>query len=200
MKLSCGLRAHRAALAFAVTITFAVGPGGADTTPPAAELIPTYARTELDNGITLLLLEHHELPLVDFELVFRTGSISDPAGREGLADISMALLRKGTRTRSAEQLAEELDFLGGELDFSASYESCGMTAQFLAKDVDAGLDLMADVLLHPTFPAEELRKLVDLRVDQIREAKDNPRRVIGRYYHGFLFEGHPFGRPVGGTE
>jgi predicted Zn-dependent peptidase len=54
--------------------------------------------------------------------------------------------------------------------------------------------------LHPTFPQDELRKLVDLRVDQIREAKDNPRRVIGRYYHGFLFEGHAFGRPVGGTE
>jgi hypothetical protein len=110
-----GLRVHRATLAFGVTLALAVGHGGADTTPPGSELIPTYVRTELDNGITLLLLEHHELPLVDFEFVFRAGSISDPAGREGLADISMELLRKGTRTRSAGQLAEELDFLGGVL-------------------------------------------------------------------------------------
>lgn len=171
----------------------------ADTTP-TVELIPEYERVELTNGLTLLLLEHHELPLVDFEFVFRTGSIADPAGQEGLADLTMSLLRKGTHKRSAEQIAEELDFLGARMREGASYEMCSLSAQFLAKDVDEGLSLIADLLMNPTFPEDEVRKRIDLSVDSIVEDKDNPRRVVGRYYESFLFRGHQFGRPVGGTE
>ncbi|MFQ5599678.1 MAG: M16 family metallopeptidase [Candidatus Krumholzibacteriia bacterium] len=192
--------ASLACLAWSGVALPASAPVWAETTPPVSELVPPYTRVELSNGLTLLLMEHHELPLVNFELVLRSGSIADPEGKEGLTDLMMSLLRKGTRQRSAEQIAEQLDFLGGELELDASFEWCGMSAQFLAKDVGAGLELLADLLLHPAFPADELRKLVDLRVNRIHEAKDNPRRVIGRYYDGFLFEGHAFGRPVGGTE
>lgn len=164
------------------------------------DLIPNYTRVQLKNGLVLLLLEQHELPLVDFQLVLRTGSVADPAGKEGLADIAMSLLRKGTQKRTAEKLAEELDFLGAELDVTTSLEYCEVTAQFLAKDAEAGLGLVSDILMHPTFPEEEFKKVVDLHVDELAEAKDNPRSVIGQYFNGFLFQGHPFGRPQGGTE
>lgn len=170
---------------------------------PAAtqpELLPACTRLTFDNGLTVLLLENHELPLVDFDLVVRTGAIADPPGKEGLADVTFALLRKGTVSRNAEKIAEQLDFLGGDLDLAASHEYCRASAQFLAKDVEAGFGLVADLLLHPTFPEEELRKLIDLNVNGIKEAKDNPRQVIGDYYEDFLFRGHDFGRPVGGTE
>ena len=172
----------------------------ANTTPASSQLVPEYQRVELGNGLTLLLLEHHELPLVDFQFVFRTGSITDPPGQEGLADLTMSLLRKGTRKYTAEQIAEELDFLGARMDLGASYEMCTLNAQFLAKDVDAGLQLIANLLLHPTFPEDEVRKRIDLNVDSIVEDKDNPRRVIGTYFSSFLFRGHAFGRSVGGTE
>lgn len=164
------------------------------------DLVPEYSRTELPNGLTLLLLEHHELPLVNLQMLFRVGSIADPAGREGLADITMELLRKGTRSRSAEQIAEELDFLGGMLSLGADREMSELRAQFLVKDIDAGLGLLGEMLLAPTFPDKELQKLTDLRANAIREAKDNPRQVVGAYYESFLFEGHPFARPTGGTE
>ncbi len=183
----------------AVACALPVEPLLADTTPPS-QLVPEYTRVELRNGLTLLLLEHHELPLVDFEFVFRTGSAADPPGQEGLADLTMALLRKGTRRFNSEQIAEELDFLGAQLNLWASYEMCTVHAQFLAKDVDAGLGLISDLLMQPTFPEDEVRKRIDLSVDSIVEDKDNPRRVIGSYFSSFLFRGHPFGRPVGGTE
>ena len=164
------------------------------------ELLPACTRLTLDNGLTVLLLENHELPLVDFVLLVRNGATADPPGKEGLADVTFALLRKGTVSRTAEKIAQDLDFLGGELDLAADHEYCRASAQFLAKDVEAGFGLVADLLLHPTFPEEELRKLIDLDVNGIKESKDNPRQVLGDYFEDFLFHGHDFGRPVGGTE
>jgi predicted Zn-dependent peptidase len=173
----------------------------ADVPKPATpELLPAYARTTLPNGLTLLLLEHHELPVVNFVLTLRTGSIADPRGKEGLADVTLEMLRKGTESRTAEQIADELDFLGGRLGISTSYERCSLSADFLAKDVEQGLGLVADILLRPSFPADELDKMLKRNVDGIRELKDNPRVSIANYYDAALFAGHPFGRPIGGTE
>jgi predicted Zn-dependent peptidase len=168
--------------------------------PLPADLIPQASRSTLPNGLVLLLLEQHEVPVVNFEMVFRAGSIADPAGKEGVADVTMGMLRKGTARYSAEQLAEELDFLGANLDLGASHERCTIEAQFLAKDVDAGLALLADLVQRPRFDAEELKKLIDLSVNSLRDLKETPRVVVGQYYDSFLFGAHPFARPVGGTE
>ncbi len=172
----------------------------ASATTPQGELVPAYERIELDNGLIVLLLEHHELPLVDFEFRLRGGAVGDPVGKEGLADVTLSMMRKGTSKYSSEQLSEELDFLGGTLRMGAGLEAGSISAQFLTKDVSAGLALLQEILLHPTFPKDEVRKTLDRRVDGIREAKENPRQVLGNYYSGFLFGEHPFGRPVGGTE
>jgi predicted Zn-dependent peptidase len=167
---------------------------------PAGELVPAYARTVLPNGLVVLLLEQHEVPVVDFQFLVSSGSIADPPGKEGLADLAVSLVRKGTDRYTAEQIADELDFLGGTLDLNASFERCSVSAQFLAKDVDRGLALLAEILQHPKFDDAEVKKLVALNVDGLRDMKDNPRQVIGPYYDAFLFQGHPFGRPVGGSE
>jgi len=187
-------------LLFTVAAAAAIAPAAARADVPPPTLVPAYERTVLPNGLTVLLLEHHEIPLVHFDIVVRAGSMTDPAGKEGLADLTFALLRKGTQRYSSEQLADELDFLGATLDGGVGHESAELQAEFLAKDVDAGLELLAEVLLRPTFPEAEVRKLVDLNVNGIREMKDNPRTVIGRYYDGFLFGSHAYARPVDGTE
>ena len=183
---------------FLLAAALGSAPARADVPPPT--LVPAYERVVLPNGLTVLLLEQHEIPLVHFDVVVRAGAMTDPAGKEGLADLTFSLLRKGTQRYSGEQLADELDFLGARLDGGVGHESAELQAEFLAKDVDAGLDLLAEVLLRPTFPEAEVRKLVDLNVNGIREMKDNPRSVIGRYYDGFLFGSHPYARPVDGTE
>ena len=163
--------------------------------------LPEYRRVKLENGLTLLLLERHQLPLVSLHWVLKSGgAIADPAGREGLASLTAGLLRKGTKTRNAAQIAEALDFVGATCDAGAGLDATGGSCECVKKDLDAILDLMADMLLQPAFPRDELAKLIKQQVDGIKEAKSVPEEVIGRYYSGAMFGAHPYGRPVGGTE
>ena len=110
-----------------------------------------------------------------------------------------ALLRRGTAKRSAEQFAEELDYLGGSFNagfFGAYPSATTITAQFLSKDFDAGLDLLADATLRPAFTETEARKELARRVDQMKAAKDNAQASIGNYFRAEYFgPSHPYGAP-----
>jgi len=163
--------------------------------------LPEYQTVKLENGLTLLLLERRQLPLVSLHWVLKSGgAIADPAGREGLASLTAGLLRKGARSRTAGQVAETLDFVGATFEAGAGLDCASGSCEFVKKDSAAMLDLVADLLLHPAFPAAELNKLAKQEIDGIKEEKAVPEQVIGRYYAGALFGSHPYGRPVGGTE
>jgi predicted Zn-dependent peptidase len=163
--------------------------------------LPDYRTLRLDNGLTLLLMERHQLPLVSFRWRLQSaGAIGDPDGREGLAMLTARLLRKGTQSRSAEQIAAAVDFVGGSLDAGTAQEYAFGTAEFLKKDLDLAVDLFSDTLIHPSFPAEELNKMIKQEVDGIKDDKTVPGQVIERYYEAFLFGAHPYGRIPGGTE
>src|SRR5262245_57926848 len=167
----------------------------------AAQLrLPPYTRVALSNGIVALLMEQHEVPLVSFNVLVSAGSVADPQGKEGLASITSELLRRGTRTRSAEQLASELDFLGGLLDFNTGLDFTTGGAEFLAKDTAAGMELLADVLFEPAFPKEEVEKRMQQRIDELKQEKDEPQTVITNYFAAFLFGNHPYSRPIDGDE
>ncbi|HET9531152.1 MAG TPA: pitrilysin family protein [Blastocatellia bacterium] len=162
--------------------------------------LPPYKKVKLKNGMTLLLMQQHEVPIISFNFLLRAGSIADPAGKEGLASLVAGLLRKGTKTRSADQLSTELDFIGGLLGASATYDYTGGFAEFVKKDIGKGLELMSDVLLNPTFPEDEVTKLVKQRIDGIKSAKDQAQAVIGTYFSSYLYGSHPYARPTGGDE
>lgn len=162
--------------------------------------LPQYQKTKLPNGLTLLLMEKHNLPLVSFELIVETGSAADPAGEEGTASATAALLRRGTQARSAEQYSEQLDFIGGTFSSAVSSDYTNISAEFMKKDIEKGLDLLADPLLHPTFPQEEVTKLLKQRVDGIRAAKDQAGGVLGTYFNAYFYGTSPYARPVGGDE
>jgi zinc protease len=184
-----------------LAVALALAPGfAAAQSKGGSELVPAYDRTVLPNGLVVLLLEQHEVPVIDFHLTMRTGSIADPQGKEGLADLTLSLLRKGTDRHSADQIAEELDFLGADLELDASYERSTVSAEFLAKDADQGLELLAEMLTRPKFDTQEIDKLVKLEIDGLRDLKDTPRNAVASYYDSFLFQGHPFARRVGGIE
>jgi predicted Zn-dependent peptidase len=167
---------------------------------PGALKLPPYKKAKLPNGLTVLLMEQHEVLIVSFHWAVKAGSVADPAGKEGTASLTAALLRKGTKTRSADQIAAELDFIGGQLSAGAGADETSGSAEFLKKDLATGLDLLADVLLHPTFPAEEFAKLQKQRVDGIRSNKDQAQAVLGDYFNAYLFGSHPYARPTGGDE
>ncbi len=167
---------------------------------PASLKLPPYKTVVLPNGLTLLLMEQREVPIVSLSIVVRAGSVADPAGKEGVASITAALLRRGTTSRSADQFAEELDFIGGSFGAGVSVDSTSASAEFMKKDVERGLDLVADALLRPAFQADEVTKLVRQRVDGIKSAKDRAAGVIGTYFNAYLYGSHPYGRPPGGDE
>ena len=162
--------------------------------------LPPSKKVALKNGLTVILIEQHEIPIVSFNFIVKAGSIADPQGKEGSASLVAELLRKGTKTRRADQLAAELDFIGGQFFAGASIDYTSGGAEFLKKDLAKGLELMTDAMLNPTFSQDEVEKLIKQRVDGIKAAKDRAQGVINNYFNAYLYGSHPYGRPTAGDE
>src|SRR5450755_2165302 len=141
------------ALASALLLVMLALPVAAQTASGGAMKLPPYRKTKLPNGLTVLLMEKHNVPLVSFHMIVKTGSTADPSGAEGTASVTAALLRHGTQSRSGEQYAADLDFIGGNFNANASIEYTTISAEFMKKDLTKGLDLLSDPVMHPTFPA-----------------------------------------------
>ena len=169
--------------------------------PPQAFVLPDYSRVVLPNGLTLLLLEKHGLPLVSATLLLRSGTVADPPHKEGLALLTADLLRKGTTTRTAEAFANDLDLLGMELHTTATLDSTSVAVDFLQKDQPIALALLTDLILHPTFPQPEFAKTLGQMQDEVRSGKDRPQTVLPLYFRSFLYGPEtPYGRPPAGDE
>lgn len=162
--------------------------------------LPEVRRVTLDNGTLVLLVPHREVPMIAFEAVLRGGSVADHAGKEGLAGFTAAMARKGAGGRTAEQLADLLDGLGGSLSMSVDEDATWVGLELLSRDAATGVELLGDLLMKPDFPPEEVEKLSTRTVDGIRAAKEDPRGVIALYFASALFGDHPYGRPGTGTE
>lgn len=159
--------------------------------------LPQYTRQTLSNGIILDVVPQREVPLVSVQIIVRGGVESEPAELAGLASVTAEALRRGTAKRTAEQFSRELDALGATFDTGADMQSSNVTAEFLAKDLDTGLGLVIDALINPTFPEDEIKKLLAQRVDAAKAVKDNPQAAAGNYYRSFFYgPQHPYGRPA----
>jgi zinc protease len=164
--------------------------------PLAAQVkLPPYTRDVLPNGIVVYLAPKPGLPLVNFRVLVRGGRESEPAGLAGLASVTAGLLRRGTAQWTGDQFAEELDGLGGTLAAMAGREDIQISAEFLNKDFDRGLAMVADAVLHPTFPEAEVRKALARTADGLKTMKDNPGAAIGSFTDvAFFGAAHPYGR------
>ena len=162
--------------------------------------LPPHEKITLKNGMTVLLMEKRGVPMVSFAGIIKAGSTVDPVDQEGVASVTAGLLRKGTTKRSAQKFAEDLDFIGASFGADASMDFSSISAECLTKDLDKGLDLLSDAMLHPAFPQVEVDKLLSQSVDGIKAAKDDAQSVVLSYYHGYLFGKHPYARSEGGDE
>ncbi|CAM3714599.1 insulinase family protein [Corallococcus sp. ZKHCc1 1396] len=163
--------------------------------------LPAAATVTLKNGTRLLLVEKRELPLVSFSAWLRGGAVTDPAGKEGLAALTAQLLQKGAGSRNAQQFAEAVDGVGGQLEVTPGREAVIITGSFLARDTALMVELLSDMLVRPRFDAQELEKTRARRVSELAAAKDgDPRMLGGTYFDAFLFASHPYGKPVTGSE
>jgi zinc protease len=126
----------------------------------------------LPNGLTLLVKEDHRLPFVEFRAMFKGGVLAENAANNGTTMLLAKMLIKGTTTRSAEKIAVEIESVGGHIDSYGGNNSFGINAEVLSEDFATGLDLLADVILNPIFPADELEREKEIQIAGIRSRKD----------------------------
>jgi predicted Zn-dependent peptidase len=138
--------------------------------------LPKPQEIKLPNGLTVLLLERHKLPTVNFVLWVDTGSLDDPANMPGLAMFTAEMMREGTAKRTSSQLAQEIDALGATINTNAEFGSTytQIRASGFSADSDRLLDLMSDVVLNPTFSAEELEKYKKRELSNLEEQRAEP--------------------------
>ena len=192
-----------------VPLVFFLSCGGGDKVPgykpPAvSELapvkLPEINEKTLDNGLKLIIVEHHELPVAVFMLEVKTGASNDPGNLAGLASFTADLLTKGTKSRSAVDIAEEIDFVGGNLSSSAEWDRSNVSCQVLTRHFETGLDLFADVALNPVFQKSEIERQRTRRISGYLKSREDPANLANEYFAEYLYGTHPFGYKVSGTD
>jgi zinc protease len=157
--------------------------------------MPPLQRFTLSNGLPVMLVEKHGVPIVQVNLVARAGSVLDPAGKVGLASVAADMMDEGAGSRSALELADAVEFLGVQLSTGASLHSLEVGLHAPVSKLEAALDLMADVALRPTFPQDELERLRARRLTALGQRRDQPRSIAGVLFDRTLFGAeHPYGR------
>jgi zinc protease len=163
--------------------------------------VPAHERIVLGNGLRLIVMPRHDIPLVSFNAVLHGGESAGAPGKAGIASLVAGLLEKGAGKRNAFAFVDAVEGVGGTFNAAAGPESIAIRGQFLARDQRLMLELLADALLRPRFKLEELESLRARQIELIKAAKDSdPAELIGTYGRAFLFRGHPFARPVIGSE
>ena len=163
--------------------------------------LPAPSSFTLPNGLTVIYNQRPGLPMVSANLVIRTGSDANPADLPGLANFTSAMLDEGTATRSAPQIADETAQLGAALNTNSSMDATFVSVSSLKKNFPAALSLLADVVLRPSFPQEEIDRQKASRSAQILQRRENPAIVSSQVIAAALYGWqHPYGYPEIGTE
>ncbi len=169
--------------------------------PPPALSLPAIQRLELSNGAQVILLEKHNVPLVQVNLMIRAGFADDPQDKIGLASLTADMLDEGAAGLDALQLADEIDFLGASLSVSASGHLSTIALRTPVSRLDGALEIMASVALEPDFPAEELERKRVERLTSLLQSRDEPRAIASWIFDRTLFgTEHPYAHPEGGYE
>ena len=169
--------------------------------PPPRFTLPQIQRRQLTNGLEVLIVEHHELPVVTFNLAIKSGSAADPADRAGLASAVASLLDDGTATRSAIDIAEQLKAIGANLTTSTSWDASTITLTTLTRHADRALGIFGDVLLNPAFAEAEVSRFKASRLTALAQRRDDATAIASVVYPAILYgTNHPYGRPAQGDE
>jgi zinc protease len=182
------------ALALACLMVLACWPAGK---PDAAT--PLAHREVLPNGIVLLVAERPAVPIVAMRVLMRAGAAYDPPDRAGLANLTGAVLTRGTAKRTGPELDSAIEFVGGSVEAGAGRDTLTVSMTTQKKDMALGLDLVSEVVLTPTFPEPEVARKVSEIQAAIKRSEEDPGTVASRALGKLVFEGHPYGRPVEGT-
>lgn len=157
--------------------------------PPNTEVVI------LNNGVTLHLLEDHELPLIDMVAVIRTGSFYEAEDKTGLAGITGTVMRTGgTVNMTGKEIDETLEFIAGSVEVSIGVDSGSATMSVMKKDLDKGLRIFADILMNPVFGEDRMEIEKQKIIETIRRQNDDPSNIARREFRKIVYSSHPYGR------
>ena len=178
-------------------------PAPQETPPPPAAprpvTVPKPSERTLRNGLRVIVVEHHETPLVAAQLMVKNGGEVDPPDLSGVADMTAELLTKGTKTRTAPQIAEQIEALGGQLNSGAGWDASRATVNVLASKTEPAMAILADVVRNPVFKDEEIERLRQQYLDSLSVGMNSPGTLASWVASRVVFGGGPYGHPVSGT-
>jgi predicted Zn-dependent peptidase len=152
-------------------------------------------RIVLENGIVLYVLEDHELPLVNINILIKTGTIYDPSGKEGVAELTAYLMRTGgTQKLGSTEIDNQFDFFAASPSVTAGQDSVQVDFSLLSKDVDQGLDLLSQIMIIPAFEQKKFNLAMELKNEELRRIKDEPQRLASREFNRLIYRNNLRGR------
>jgi zinc protease len=161
--------------------------------------LPNYTTFKLSNGLTVSLMEQHDVPIISVSAILPAGAIYDK-DNAGLASLTATALKHGTKNFPKTKLDEELDFLGANINTYATKEYAGLSSDFASKDKAKVLTIIKEVLLNPTFDTAEFEKEKSRLLVNLGQQKESPRSVIGPYFDTLLFGNHVYANVVNGNK
>lgn len=170
--------------------------------PPSAPRSPNIPRPEektLSNGLRVIVVQRQNMPLVSASLLIKNGGEVDPPQLAGVADMTASLLTKGTTTRTAPQIAEAIEALGGALDSGARWDNSSASVGVMSSRIDQAMEILADVVRHPVFKDEEIERLRQQYIDDLRVALGQPGSIARYVAARVVFGDTPYGHPLSGT-
>ena len=160
---------------------------------------PPYELRTLPNGLQVIAVLHHEQPAVSMRLLVRVGSASDPKAKLGLARLVASLLDQGTTTKSAQELNDQIDFIGGELGTGAGADLTYLTAVVLKDSFNVGLELLSDMARRPAFAQEEIERQRQQMLSGLQVSLQDPEWIANAVFNRLVYGFHPYGMPATGT-
>ncbi|MEI7973785.1 MAG: insulinase family protein, partial [Bdellovibrio sp.] len=168
-------------------------------TPPFRP--PPVETRQLSNGLTMMVLKDSSLPRFQLNLIMKMGSRLDPKGQEGLNHLFFSLLDQGTKTRSAEKIAQELNQLGTEISQGAGTDTSFVSVAGLKVFQDSILEIFSDVIFHPSFEPAEVDRVRRLNISSLQKILDSPPSYASAKMDELLYQNHPYARSsVGSSE
>ncbi|MCS6817133.1 MAG: insulinase family protein [Blastocatellia bacterium] len=167
--------------------------------PPRPFRFPEFTTRTLPNGLRVIVIEHREQPTVSLRLLVRAGAEQDPPDRPGLASLTAALLDQGTKTRSAMQIAEAIEFVGGQISTGASWHQSFVAVSVPKPGVEVAFEILADVVRHPVFAEDEIERQRQQLLSGLRVQANDPGYLASTAIERALFGAHPYGHPPEGT-
>src|SRR5882672_8821692 len=167
--------------------------------PPALNL-PAIQKQKLSNGLPVWIVELHEVPVAQVNLLVLSGSSAEPGRKFGVASLTAAMLEQGAGSRSALEIADAVDYLGADLTAGSGYDSSALRLHVPVARLAEALPIMADVALRPTFPKDELERQRQQRLTTLLQGRDDPPTIAAVTFARVLFGvEHRYGTPMSGT-